>query len=251
MKLLICVAFFCLQAFSGVVLKNLNLEYLDFSGEGDFSALHLQQQSWNNQNFLLAYQDEELSLIFDDQDLSLESIPSSIKEISSLSLKALEFNNTNEEKISLSFKSFLGNTKDSEVALSDIDLKCTADNKSSNFLEDVIRNCFHEGDLKESIISIKTPKSKSRFEDGYIKIRDGKIFIESDAIVGLSGKLRISGLGTYDESGKIVTIKVNSAKLGIFSFTSKLLSKLKERESEFLKVNTSKKEIYLDISTLL
>jgi len=237
--------------FSSVTIKDFNANYLDYSGEGDFSFFQLNDQKWDNEVFTLDYQDGELKILFDGQELSLENVPSSIKDISSISMKNLNVDTSIDNITSLSVKSFEGEGTESQIKLEDIVLNCSQDGQAFSFLEDVIRNCLTTGDVTETLISIDTAKGKSVFRDGFIQIRNGEILIVADASAGFIGRLKIKGFGTYDKSKKIITLKVKSAKLGIFSFVGKLLSQLKEAESDFLKVDKSKKEIYLDISTIL
>ncbi len=251
MKIFLFITVFSLYTFSGVVLENLNTQYLNFSGEGDFSFLQIDEGSWSNQGYLLTYQNNELKIIIENEEYSLENIPTSIKEISSVSIKDLNFNNTVNEKTSLSVVSFKGESTESNLELKNIVLNCFEDKNHINFLEDIIRNCLNKGDLTESLILIDSPKSKTLFEDGFIKIRDGEIRIETDAEAGFIGKLKIKGTGVYNESNKVLTLKVKSARVGIFSIVGRLLNEMKKLESDFLKVNKDKKEIYLDISTLL
>ncbi len=68
-------------------------------------------------------------------------------------------------------------------------------------------------------------------------IRNGSYNAEATVKLPIvTGKVKSNGLVSYDDAGKVFTIRVNEIKYGIFNITSRVFDELKKHESDRLKV---------------
>jgi hypothetical protein len=70
-----------------------------------------------------------------------------------------------------------------------------------------------------------------------LKSTNGKFDLSADIKAQISGTAKAYGNLSYDQSKKILTIKISDVKFGILSVTTKVFDELKKQESATLKVN--------------
>ena len=78
-----------------------------------------------------------------------------------------------------------------------------------------------------------------------LRTQEGRYDLAVDIKAQISGKVKSYGMISYDQSTKVLTMKITEVKFGFFNLTDKVFQELKKNESP--KMVVKKPFVYLDL----
>jgi hypothetical protein len=236
-------------------VKNFNFTYTDPHGEGSaasFTRSHNVIDDAVNVSVDKVESNFKLSVSgAESQEYELKNAPSFISEAQTMSISG--FNLNLAEALNLSLGAGRFNSPDDSLKLDGVALDCSRDLTQAEVADQLISGCIQK-------LSFKSSKFSSESIDGPLvfavsesvraavaatdmainsvdlKVVGGKYTLSADVKASVSGKVKSSGVISYDAAGSKVTLKISEVKFSIFNIRGKVFEALKKKESEKMKV---------------
>lgn len=247
---LVLVADLALAGNLSVNVKNFNFKYTNPYGEGSatsFSRNQIMDQKVFvrvdkvDNNFHLNVSGAET------QEFVLENAPSFMTEAETMTISGFNLGLNQRANLSLTQGRFY--SREDSLALDGVSLDCARDANKKEIMDQLIVGCIQNLTLKTSKFSSQateevlvnalmevTPQGSIGVNSLDLKISSGKYSLAADVKADISGKVKSSGLMSYDVASGKLTIKIAEVKFGFLNITGKVFDELKKKESATMTV---------------
>jgi hypothetical protein len=216
-------------------LKSGNLKYEYTKGEGRISSF--KYNDTESKNLIMEIEKNGFDIFIKvmggfNREFIFKDLPTAILDIEKLSVE--HFYLLLDKKVQLSFKKMNYLKNNDFKSLSDLTLNCQGETSVFISKADLMKSC-----TKKMTINLKEYQSFEKnplVKDFIFSIIEGKFQAESIIDLGISGKVKSSGLISYNESLDRIIIKVNDIKLGFFDVLDEVFDEVKKYESPQLKI---------------
>lgn len=239
-----------------VNVQNFNFNYQAPFGDGTADVFSYQNSKTNQQNVKVEKIGEDFKIILEgveNQELTLKDAPDMVRNAEKMKLQNVNF--AFNDKISLTMASALFNSPDQNAEMKGMALNCDVIKTHKEVMDQALLGCIQKMTLKSSGINTNGETSiantfMSAVDEGHnaltasvgiknlnMKVTNGKFDLSADVKAQISGTAKASGTLKYDQSSKMLTIKISEVKFGILNVTSQVFNELKKQESSTLKVD--------------
>jgi len=245
-----------------VLIKNLNVSYLDGQGGGLadlFDVVTINSMSTPNMRVELSIFQQADGFLFNygDDEFFWERPPAFLFDIKKMDMSGLNLD-MSEKKVGFNFSRFQGVREAERMNIERLKTNCVLypiDNLKDQLLESCLKNGSIRVKVGEFTKNVKTMLSKVLFdqeiisddvkvEDLGVDIKNHRFKMWADISASMSASVKIEGQTHYLKESNQVRIRIDKAKASFFNIKDRLFKELKRKESENFKV--SKPYLYLN-----
>lgn len=214
--------------------------YLEPSGKATATNFKWEEYDFGaNPNISFERQGSAIFIEANNERFELSNLPDFINNVESLTWQSIDFT-SNVNYFSLNIPKFKSVTKDSSVAVSNLNLKCEYSGTSfEDVKKSILDSCLnHRSSFKSTSLGMGASSGNSINNLNFEVTKKSLTF-------SLKSGVNVNGTGEidYDSKNDFIKIKINTAKTGGINIRSKFFKELKALESENIKVQ----EPYIEI----
>lgn len=217
------------QDFVGSI-RNFNLNYSQPSGRGSSDYLSIDNIVYDQRTeYEVELQAGSLILTTPDNMIQIDELPSSIVDVDSLLISALNMT-SDSSQIHLGMNKLHGATSKDNQEINNFSLHCQKQLFGSTFNETVLHSCLNiSGSLR---VKKYVQKGKTQFTDLKLNTTNTKMKFE----IKTQG-LKAKGKGRTFYQNNMIRIKIEKANVGPINVKGKLFDALKKMRSPSFRVN--------------
>jgi hypothetical protein len=249
LSLVFCSGLVHAETITNLEVKKFNFSYSDPDGEGSaevFSKTGLKEKGVKvhvrkeDGNFKLSVFGSE------EQEFEFKNAPSFLTEADKISVS--DFNLSLNQRLLLSLGAGRFNSEKSVLKLDNLSLDCDRNSSFEDEMDQLITGCFQKMSFKSSKFSSQEVNeslakaitsalnSSVSVNSVDLKVVAGKYNLSADVKADVSGKVKSSGVLSYDAETSVVKLKISEVKFSILNITGKVFDELEKKETDKLKV---------------
>lgn len=234
-------------------IENLNANYRSPAGTGKVAYLNIEDfGEYKNANLEVENYNGLLQFMIEDKQFELDLSMLGISDAEEINFSTLNFQNS-DSSIGLNVASGMAKDqeKDFNLSFSSASITCQKAQTYEDIKTELLANCLNNANIslgkldfqKQELTLQSFVQDNLEIQGGFdlsnfkVNIASGKYKAETKSSVSSGMTIKLEGLTNYNIDEKIIEIKIDKAKAGIFSIKSKIFDELRKIESESITVN--------------